>query len=417
MWFGNASTDQRHNYIVNLLDGAFFGFGLAFASFATVLPLFFSTLTNSNLLIGLIPAVHNTGIMLPQLFTAKSLKKLTRFLPPTMFSTLHERLPFLGLALVAALVPIIGKEAALILSFGCLIWQGLGAGFTGNPWQNLLGRVIPSDFLATFFGLQAAAANLLGSLGAIAAGLILQALISPINFIVNFLICFCLLMVSYFALGQTREEERLIGIDSTLHLSLGKSIQQILKKDRPFVWFLITRNLYQFGMMAFAFYSIYGVKHHGFSVVTAGIMTSVLLISQTIANPLLGWLADHWSRRQVFTYGALAASISALLAWQVSDPNWYFLVFILMSVGNTAFWTIGMAYTFDFGTEQERPTYVGMANTLIAPSAILAPLAAGWIADTFGYSATFITAAVCGVLTVIVLQVFVKEHRALPAAA
>lgn len=417
MWFGNASTDQRHNYIVNLLDGAFFGFGIAFASFATVLPLFFSTLTDSNVLIGLIPAVHNTGIMLPQLFLAKGLKKLSRFLPPTMAATLHERLPFLALALIAWMVPLIGKEAALVLSFGCLVWQGLGAGFTGNPWQNLLGRVIPPDFLATFFGLQASAANLLGSLGAVIAGLILQALVSPTGFILNFLICFALLMVSYYSLGRTREEGRLIEADATIHLSLGKSILHTLQKDRPFLWYILTRNLYQFGTMAFAFYSIYGVKHHGFSEITAGILTSVLLISQTIANPLLGWLADHWSRRQVFTCGALAASISAILAWQVSDPNWYFLVFVLMSVGNTAFWTIGMAYTLDFGSEAERPTYVGMANTLIAPSAILAPLAAGWLADAFGYPTTFLTAAVCGVLTVIVLQVFVKDHKTAPAAA
>lgn len=417
MWFGNASKDQRHNYIYNLLDGAFFGFGISFASFTTILPLFFATLTDSNVLIGMIPAIHNTGIMFPQLFLAKGLKKVNRFLPPTMVATIHERLPFLGLALIAALIPVIGKEVALVLSFGCLAWQSLGAGFTGNSWQNLLGRVIPSDYLATFFGLQSAASNLLGSLGAVGAGLILQALISPIDFIANFLICFVLLMVSYYALAQTREEERMMEFDETVHHSLWKSIRQTITKDRPFLWYLITRNLYQFGTMAFAFYSIYGVKHHGFSVLTAGILTSVLFISQTFSNPLLGWLADHWSRRQVFTCGALASSISALLAWQVSDPNWYFLVFILMSIGNTAFWTVGMAYTLSFGTEQERPTYVGMANTLIAPSAILAPLAAGWIADAFGYSVTFITAAVCGVLTVIVLQVFVKDHRAAPATA
>ena len=411
MFFGNANKNLRINYIVNVLDGAFFGFGISFASFATVLPLFFSTLTTSNLLIGLIPAVHNTGIMLPQLFTAGSISRVRRFLPTTMKATIHERLPFIGLALTAFLVPYIGKDLALIFGFACLVWQGLGAGFTGNPWQNLLGRVIPSEYLATFFGVQASASNLLGSFGAATAGFILEKLDSPGDFILNFIICFLLLMVSYFSLGMTREEERTLEETPKATVSLGKNILTILKKDRPFLWYLITRNIYQFGTMAFAFYSIYAVKHHGMSEATAGIMTSVLFISQTIANPLLGWLADHWNRRHVLTCGALAASISAILAWQVSDPGLYFLVFVLMSVGNVAFWTIGMAYTLDFGTEEERPTYVGMANTLIAPSAILAPLAGGWIADTFGYSVTFIVAAICGLVTMLVLQIFVKEHR------
>ena len=65
----------RYNTIVNLLDGAFFGSALGFASFVTVLPLFVSSLTDSALLIGLIPAIHSMGWQLPQLFTANRLSQ------------------------------------------------------------------------------------------------------------------------------------------------------------------------------------------------------------------------------------------------------------------------------------------------------------------------------------------------------
>lgn len=51
----------KHNLIVNLLDGGFFGFAMGFSSFVTILPLFVSTMTHSALLIGLIPAIHNAG--------------------------------------------------------------------------------------------------------------------------------------------------------------------------------------------------------------------------------------------------------------------------------------------------------------------------------------------------------------------
>ena len=66
----------RHNLVFNLLDGAFFGFGLGFASFSTILPLFVSTMTNSALLIGLIPAIHNVGWQFPQLLTAKRISRM-----------------------------------------------------------------------------------------------------------------------------------------------------------------------------------------------------------------------------------------------------------------------------------------------------------------------------------------------------
>jgi len=71
----------RHNLIVNLLDGAFFGFGLGFASFATILPLYVATMTDSALLIGLIPAIHNAGWQLPQLFTARWVARQSHIKP------------------------------------------------------------------------------------------------------------------------------------------------------------------------------------------------------------------------------------------------------------------------------------------------------------------------------------------------
>lgn len=46
------SRNLRYNFIVNLLDGGFFGFAMGFASFVTVIPLFVSTMTASAILIG-----------------------------------------------------------------------------------------------------------------------------------------------------------------------------------------------------------------------------------------------------------------------------------------------------------------------------------------------------------------------------
>jgi fructose-specific phosphotransferase system IIC component len=53
-----------------------------------------------------------------------------------------------------------------------------------------------------------------------------------------------------------------------------------------------------------------------------------------------------------------------------------------------------------------------MANTLVAPAALLAPLISGWMADTLGFSAAFLTAAVFGLLAAGVLQFYVSEPSA-----
>jgi MFS family permease len=405
------SKHFRHNYIYNLLDGGFFGFGLGFGSFTTILPLFVSTLTKSAILIGLIPGIHNMGWQLPQLMTAGQISRLKRFKPYVLLMTIHERVPFLLLAVVAFFVSTLGVNLALILTFLLLIWQGLGAGLTANAWQNMIGKIFPSDYRATFFGLQSAAANLFASIGAIAAGFILLRVENSLNFAICFTITFLLMGLSWVCLNETVELDREIEPAQSVPGSVLKNTFIILGRDVPFRWFIISRLLNQFGLMSYAFFIVYGVNYHHMSVTTAGIMTSVLFITQVAANPLLGWLADHWSHSATLMIGAVSTALSAIMALFAPSIHWFYLVFVLAGIGNTAFWTIGIAISLEFGTEAERPTYVGLANTLIAPATIGAPIFGGWLADTFGYSMTFISSAIFAIITVIVLNFFVKDPK------
>src|SRR5690554_2567440 len=113
----------RHNFIVNVLDGSFFGLALGFVSFVTILPLFVSTMTDSAILIGLIPAIRTMGWQLPQLLTASRVARLRRYKPMVLLMTIHERLPFVGLAVLAWFLPGLGRELGLLLTFALLIWQ------------------------------------------------------------------------------------------------------------------------------------------------------------------------------------------------------------------------------------------------------------------------------------------------------
>jgi MFS family permease len=408
----HTSRNLKHNYIFNVLDGAFFGMAIGFASFSTVLPLFFSTMTSSAVLIGLIPAIHNMGWQLPQLFLAGRISRLERFKPLTLWMTINERLPFLGLATVALLLPKMNTSLALALSFLFLVWQGMGAGLAANPWQNLIGRIIPMDMRATFFGLQSAASNLLGSGGALAAGYILSRYSDTRGYAISFFIACGFFVISWFALAQTREEDRMLGGLEVPPVNIWKDMRAILRKNISFRWFLASRILTQFAGMATAFYTVYAVRYMNMDELTAGVLTSVLLITQTIANPLLGWMADRWSRKAVLTLGAVCTALSALLAYLAVDLALFYPVIVLMGIGNVAYWTIGLALSLDYGEEHERPVYVGMANTLIAPATILAPFLGGLLADSAGYRTTFIVAAVVGLFTAFMLVRFVRDpHR------
>jgi MFS family permease len=373
--------------------------------------LFISTLTDSAVLIGLIPAFHIVGWQLPQLFTARRISRLPRYKPYVLLATIHERIPFFGLALIAWFSPHLNNNLALVISFLFLLWQGFGGGFAGNAWQNMIGKVFPAGYLATFFGIQSAAANLLASGGALVAGIMLERLDPPLNYALCFFLAGLFMALSFGFIALTREPARIISAQNINAPPLWNTIVTTIKSNRNFTGFLVARILSQFGLMAFAFYVVYAVRYHDMSEGMAGIMTSVLFFTQVISNPVLGQVADRWSRKHLLEIGAVAITISALLAWQAPDLSWFYLVFILAGVANTTFWSISMALTLDFGTEDERPTYVGMANTLIAPAGILAPLLGGWLADTAGFSFTFITAAAAGLVTAALLFFFVHEPK------
>ena len=82
---------------------------------------------------------------------------------------------------------------------------------------------------------------------------------------------------------------------------------------------------------------------------------------------------------------------------------------VLTGLANVAIWTLSLTLTVEFGTESERPVYIGLSNTLIAPATILAPLLGGWLADAQGYPFMFFCTAIGGILTLAVLYFFFKD--------
>ena len=401
----------RFNVAVNLLDGAFFGLGLGISSFSAFIPIFVNRMSESAVLIGLVPALHAFGWQFPQIFTAGWISRMRRYKPAVVLLTLQERIPFFGLALVAWFLPALGKNNALILTFLFLAWQGLGGGFTANAWTSMICKIIPSETRGTFFGSQSAAANALMSIGAIIAGLILSKISDRYDFSLLFLLTGLIMLVSWFFLSLTKEPEDLNKFIPEIKAPFWKGIHAILQRDPNFRWFLIARLLSQFASMGFAFYIIYAINQFGMKEFTAGIISATLTGAAIIANPLMGLAGDRWGHRRIMLLGFLSATISSILAWQAGSLAWFFPIMILTGMAYVAIWTTPLSLTAEFGNETERPIYIGLSNTLIAPAAILAPLLGGWLADRYGYPFMFLCTAGAGLLTLVILVFFFKEPR------
>jgi len=407
----------RYNVITNMSDGGFFGVAIGFASFGTILPLFVASMTSSATLIGLVPAIHSAGWLFPQLFTASRTARLRRYKRTVLLATVHERLPFLGFAMVALLLPKIGSQAGLILTFLLLTWQGLGGGFTANPWTSMISKIIPPEARGTFFGTQAAVANLLISFAAVGAGYLLRLFDAPINFMICFLIACLFFTFSWIALAFTREPADHEKVIDENPAPFWHGAGQILRRDKNFNWFLAARVLSQFATMGFPFYVVYALRRFQMDTVTAGYLAATLTIAQMVANASMGWMGDRVGHRLMLIVGAGAATLSSLLAWFAPSLAWFVPIFVLTGFANVSIWTNGMTMTVDFSGENERPFYIGLAQTLTAPATILAPLIGGWIADTQGFASTFAWSSLLSIVMLTILSFLVKEPRKLLQSA
>jgi MFS family permease len=353
-----------------------------------------------------------------------------------VFMTLNERLPFFALAVVALLVPTIGREWALILTFLFVTWQAMGGGLTGTAWQTMVAKIVPNDLRGTFYGMQSSAANLLSSGSAVAAGIILEAwrskywlllqtggsavfagvVLEALNTSQGFALCFFLagigMMISFVFLAATRESEATAMRENPRTTSeFWRALGRIMRQDTNFRMFIIARSMAQVATVGIAFFTVYASRRFGMDAATAGVMTSILLISQVVANPIFGWIGDRYSHRLMFALGVLLSGSSAALAMVAPELGWFYIVFALAGLANAGLWTTINALTVEFGSESERPYYIGLANTLVAPVTLLAPLFGGWLADSVGYEATFGVAAASAILTVLTIVFLLSEPR------
>jgi MFS family permease len=163
--------------------------------------------------------------------------------------------------------------------------------------------------------------------------------------------------------------------------------------------------------MGFAFYTIYAVKEFGIDERLIGFLTGLLLFTEVAINPILGWLGDRRGHLLTLKIGIIATIASLLLAVVVQGIAWFIPIFILAGIANIAAWTVPLSMTLEFGTESQRPAYIGLANTLVAPATFIAPILAGILIDNVSYDLAFVASAGAGVLTFIVLMLGVKDPR------
>lgn len=404
--------NYRHNFLMNALDGASYWFGFSFITPTIILPLYINHFTSSPLLIGLIGFISTAGFLLPQLFTANLVERapLKRVFP-VKYGFFFERIPVLLFAPSALLFALDSPTWALISFFLLYIWYNFGTGLTVVGWQDMFAKVFPVETRGKAFGITNFIGTASGTLGGVALGVVLVAFPFPMGFVYSFAAAGVLVFISWVFVAQIREPAVISSKPRVSQAEYFRALPPLLRRDRNFRKYLLAQVIFSFSMMANGFLIVYVTQHWNMPDSAAAWFTIATQVGQSIANLFFGFLSDRKGHKLNLELSALMSALSFGLAFLASAPGWFYLIFFLRGAVTSINILSGISIAMEFSAPEDRPTYIGLANTIPGIVSSIAPLVGGLLAGGFGYAPVFALSGLIGLVGFWLLRWQVQEPR------
>ncbi|MBZ0300075.1 MAG: MFS transporter [Anaerolineae bacterium] len=409
----------RRNFLVTVMDMTTWNLGSAFISPSTILPVFATHLTDSTIILGLIPALLEFGLFLPPMFVAPYVERMPRKYPWVLLLGVVERIPYLLLPLLALWLSGLSESMAVPALIGIVAWMAVGSGIVTTPWQEMVAKVIPVTHRGRLYGTGYFMGQLLSIGAASAAAAVLAAFPYPHNFVASFAIGTIGIVVSLLFLVFTVEPSR--PVQTSLSPTYGhylRRVRQILRSRPNYRRYISSRWLIQLGRMPLGFMAIFAVQRFQFPDSSAAIFTGILAASGMVGYAFWGTIGDRWGHKRVLELATGVWLIALLAALLVSILGWewgVYLAFALMGLSNAGNLISSANLPLEFGPESERPTYIGLTRTAIGPVLLIAPLLGGGIIQVLSYPLFFAVSLAFTLGGLLLLVRGVKEPRYHPA--
>ena len=393
----------RRNFWLGVADGGMFSFGLSIMSRFTVLPLIVEQLSGERWMQGLIPAIFFTGWLLPALFVTPAITARPRRKPWLMVVGIGERLPYLLLGLLLLFAPSLPDQILLVAFFSLFAISSFAMGLNSIAWQDFIARIVSPQRWGTFLGLNAGFGGTLGVGGALIAGIVLVQWPFPQSIGLLSLCSFACMVVSFFMLSLMRETPQPTAPAQSFQRFL-RGLVPLLRSDVAFRRYLVARSAISLGLVGHSFFTAAALERFQPAEAEIALYTAALLGVQALANVGLGALADHWGHKHVLLLSTLIGVVAIILA-VVAPVSWWFVpIFALVGASQAGFQLSGFTLVFAFSPPADRPRYIGIANTALAPIAAVSPMLVGWFATITSYDLVFILLALMGTLGAAILH-------------
>jgi MFS family permease len=409
-YFEEVERYYKRNFIAAIIDNAMFSFIRIGLSPYTILPFYLKHLTDSNILIGLIPTVFILGFTAPQLPIAKYLQNNKQRKNILVISSVEQRLCILGLIFLTVYQKRLPDQLTIIFFFTFYLLYNLGRGCYSPTYIDFIGRVVSRNRgrmlgIGNFFG---------GILTLVGTGLLTGLLITlpyPQAITAIFALSFFGSLVSLAAILSWKDilppENRI----SAEEQGVSSSLKKELIPPGNFKHYLGWRSIIAGLEMMLPFYAIHGLAKFHLADSYLGIFTAIMTISDTVMNPIWGWLGDKGGYLRIVIAASILGCLGAMIAAGSNNLFLYSMVFVLNGMMLSGQMLGNFNIIFEFATKVKIPAYSAMSQVVLAPLSGLAPVIGGFFIGRFGNGMSSLFAGFIGAIGVIGMTMNVRNPK------
>lgn len=422
----DRKSNPQRNFRLGVTNGVAFTFAETLFEPTLVLVAFVKSLTDSPLLIGLVSPLRDVGWFLPQLWISGFAQALPRKLW-LYRRTAVVRVVMLGLLALAVLF--LRDATWLLITF--FITYGvysLAAGFSGSAFMEVIAKTIPPQRRAVFFAWRLFLGGLMALLASAFAGGLIRAdapLPFPQNFGVLFLIGWLIIAFGLWLFAIIDEpSDHAVRPRASLPEQLRRA-WAILRRDTVYQRFMFLRASLTLSGAAIPFYRVYVEGELGGALDMVGVYLATSVISNLVANVLMGRWAARLGNRRLLAIGALMGLLMSLIvaALLLTSVNlavsgrvaslWLIPAFACAGIRESALGIGGQPLLLEIAPEADRSLYLGFTNSLLG-LVLLTTTASGVIVATLGFAVLLGITVVAHALALIAALSLRAAQRAAP---
>lgn len=405
MGLAPQSPVERHNFRLNLINGAMMLAAEAVTSPTLVMTAFAAYLTSNKLILGLIAPLPGALWSLPQLWMVGRLQTQERALPIYRFTVWARGAAWTVLIIVVMLTH--NSTLLLITLLTFMVGVGLSGGIAGLPFLEITGKTISPRRRGQLFSLRQTVGSIFAIIGT-------QVVIFftgpdahfdfPTNYGMLFIIAALLQLIGATSFSLTSEPPAESGIEHPKP-SL-KVMRHIWRTDTNYRHYVRGRSLLVFSSMANGLVLIYANENFGVRLEMAGIY----LLVGTVLKPVISLVAGRISLRygsqvpvvigqgaQTLAWGAVL--LTMIISFEGRQAEYYFFaVFALIAIQEGLVFSNLLPLGLNVTPSTERALYMGTLNTLVGVLALISAFS-GAIVETTGFEMLFVLTAILAILS------------------